>query len=65
MSPFPAGDHKAAINRRESMTYTDINDPQKKNRLGTVSKNVLLEVSQRQPHPQFRCGARQIDVWFA
>ena len=21
-SPFPAGDHKAAINRRESMTYT-------------------------------------------
>ena len=34
------------MNRRESMTNTDINntnDPQKKYRLGTVSKNILLE----------------------
>ena len=36
VSTFPAGDHKAAMNRRESMTNT--NDPQKKYRNGTVSK---------------------------
>ena len=41
VSPFPAGDHKAAMNRRKSMKNT--NDPQKKYRLGTVSKNILLE----------------------
>ena len=45
-SPTPAGDHKAALNRRESMTnprhkYTD--DPQKKYRFGTASKNILPE----------------------
>ena len=41
-----AGDHKAAMNKRESMTTQDINntnDPQKKYRLGMVSKNILLE----------------------
>ena len=42
VSPFPAGDHKAHINRRtqrHSKHKTEnINDPQKKNRLGTVSK---------------------------
>ena len=46
VSPFPAGDHKAAMNRRKSMTITrhnNTNDPQKKYRLGTVSKNILLE----------------------
>ena len=32
VSPFPAGDHKAAMNRRGSMTN-----------IGTVSKNILLE----------------------
>ena len=32
VSPFPAGDHKASINRNK------INDPQKKRRLGTISK---------------------------
>ena len=31
VSPFPAGDHKAAMNRRESMRNT--NDPQRKYRL--------------------------------
>ena len=46
VSPFPAGDHKAAKNRRGSMTNTrhkklnNTNDPQKKYRLGTVSKNI-------------------------
>ena len=39
-SPFPAGDHKAAMNRQESMT--NINDTQKKHRLGTLSKTILL-----------------------
>ena len=43
VSPFPSGDHKAEMNRHESMTKQDINstnDPQKKYRLGTVSKNI-------------------------
>ena len=43
VSPFPAGDHKAHINRRSQMhskhkTEKNIKDPQKKYRLGTVSK---------------------------
>ena len=40
VNPFPAGDRKAAVNRRESMKTQGINntnDPQKKYRLGTVS----------------------------
>ena len=47
VSPFPAADYKAAMNRRESMTNTtyinNTNVPIKKYRLGTVSKNILLE----------------------
>ena len=46
VSPFPSGDHKVAMNRRESLTNTihnNRNDPQKKYRLGTVGKNILLE----------------------
>ena len=46
VSPFPAGDHKAAMNRRKNMTKQDINntnDPQKKYRLGTVSKNISMK----------------------
>ena len=43
-----AGDHKAAMNRRESMRNTNdsknTNDPQKKYRLGTVSKIFYLRV---------------------
>ena len=43
VSPFPAGDHKAHINRRaQNIANTrqnkNIKDPQKKYRLGTVSK---------------------------
>ena len=42
VSPFPAGDHKAAMNRRESMRNTRHKkltiDPQKKYPLGTVCK---------------------------
>ena len=41
VSPFPAGDHKAAMNRRESMTNTS-----RKHFSGG-----LKTVSQRQPHP--------------
>ena len=69
VSRFPADDQKAAMNRRESMRSTrhkNTNDPQKKYRLGTVSKNILLEglnrVSRRQPHSYFRSGSRHIDV---
>ena len=39
VSPFPAGNHKAARNRQDSIIKTNNNmDPQKKHRLGTVSK---------------------------
>ena len=43
VSPFPTGDHKAQINRciqrhNKHKTEKNINDPQKKYRLGTVSK---------------------------
>ena len=47
VSPFPAGDHKALINRRarkhKKQDRNNINDPQKKHRLVMVSKNILLE----------------------
>ena len=41
VSPFPAGDHKAHISRRphrHTRKNKSIKDPQKKYRLGTVSK---------------------------
>ena len=43
VSPFPAGDHKAHINRRpqrqsKHKTEKNIKDPQKKYRLGTIGK---------------------------
>ena len=43
VSPYPAGDHKLHINRRakrhsKHKTEKNIKDPQKKYRLGTVSK---------------------------
>ena len=44
-SPFPAGDHQAQINihaQRHNKHKTQ-NETQKKYRLGTVSKNILLE----------------------
>ena len=43
VSLFPAGDHKAARNRREAEQTQDINntkDPQKKYRLGSVRKKI-------------------------
>ena len=46
VSPFPAGDHKAAWTDAKAWQSQDINntnDPQKKYHLGTVSKNILLE----------------------
>ena len=44
VSPFPAGDHKASVNRRaRKHDKNKTRDPQKKHRLGTVSKNILLE----------------------
>ena len=72
VSPFPAGGHKTAMNRRESMTNTkhdNKNDPQKKHHLVTVSKNIFTEglrlVLWYKPHPYFKCGSRSIDNWFA
>ena len=46
VSPFKSGDHKASINRRARKhikNKTEITDPRKNNRIGTVSKNILLE----------------------
>ena len=48
VGPFPAGDHKAHINRRIQMhskhkTKKNIKDPQKKYRHGTVSKIFYLK----------------------
>ena len=43
ISPFPAGDHKAVTNRRAKQNWNNINKPQKKHRLGTASKTILLE----------------------
>ena len=46
VSPFPAGDHKAARTDAKAWQSQDINntnDPQKKYHLGMVSKNILLE----------------------
>ena len=47
VSPFPAGDHKASkTDVHKSITKqdrNDMNDPQKKHRLGTGSKNILLK----------------------
>ena len=38
VNPFPAGKHRASTNRREQKHRNYIYDPQKKHRLGTVSK---------------------------
>ena len=46
VSPFPAGDHKASTDVHESITKQErnnINDPQKKHRLETASKIILLK----------------------
>ena len=47
VSPFPAGVHKASIKRsarkHSQKDRNNINDPQKKHRIGTVSKKILLE----------------------
>ena len=70
VSPFPAGDHKAHINRRAQMQRKhkteSIKDPQKKYRLGMVSKifywRALTSLTVHRPYPLFRCGSRHIDV---
>ena len=46
VSSFTTGDHKAAMNRQkkhDTQNRNNTNDPQKKYRLRTVSKNSLLE----------------------
>ena len=74
VSPFPTGDHEEHFNRRTQRhskykTEKNIKDPQKKYRLGTVSKifycRASIGLTVHQPHPKFRCGSRHIDVWFA
>ena len=71
--PFPAGDHKAQINRRAQKHYKhktekNINDPQKKYRLRTVSKNILLEGLNWFHGDNLTLNSdvdQDIDIWFA
>ena len=70
VSTFAVGDHKTAMNRKKaSQNINNKSFPQKKHRLGTLSNNFftggLKLVLWYQPPPKFRCGSRQIDVWFA
>ena len=73
VSPFPAGDHKAQINRcaqrhNKHKTEKNIIDPQKKYRLGTVSKNILLEGLNRFHGANLTLNSdvdQGIDNWFA
>ena len=63
VSPFSAGDHKAYFNR-----CAQRNDPQKKCRLGTVSKNILLEGLNRFNGANLTLNSdvdQDIDIWFA
>ena len=50
----------------QTWTINNKNDPQKKQHLGTVCKNIftggLILVLLYQPHPYFRCGSIQTDV---
>ena len=47
VSPFPADDHRHQLTNRTQKHVTqdrnNMNDPQKKYRLGTVTKNILLK----------------------
>ena len=72
VSPFPAGDHKARINRHaQGITNTrqkHINDPPKKCRLGTVSKNISLEGLSRFHGANLTLNSdvdQDIVIWFA
>ena len=53
----------------QTLNINSKNDPQKKHRLGMVSKNSFTGrhklVLWYQLHPNSRCGSRKIDVWFA
>ena len=52
VSTFPAGAHKAARHRQDKMTKANKKDPQKKYRLGTVSKKITgwLKIVPRYNH---------------
>ena len=75
VSPFPTGDHKAIINRRGVQMHSK--DKTEKHIRSTKvppwngQLNILLEglktvfLTVHQPHPYFRCGSRNIDIWFA
>ena len=74
VSPFPAGDHKAYLNRHvqkysKHKTEKTIKDPQRSTALERSVKyftgGFKPGLTVHQPHPKFRCGSRHIDVWFA
>ena len=70
VSPFQQMTSRLQWTDKKAWQTRNINykkDPQKKHRLGTVSKKItggLKLVLWYQPHPYFRCGPRQIDIWF-
>ena len=65
-SPFPAGDHKAVMNRQESMTNINNKMIHKEappwNGQYNIFTGELKLVLWLQPHSYFRCGSRQIDT---
>ena len=69
-SPFPAGNHKAQINRR-AQRHNKHKTYKIHKRSTALEQSVkyftggLKPVSRRQPHPYFRYGSRHIDIWFA
>ena len=69
ISPFQAGDHKAAMNRQDCMT--DTKDKKRIHKRSTaLERSVLFSVGLKlvslyQPQLYFRCGSRYIYVWFA
>ena len=69
VSPFPLGDHKTAMNRRQSLKNTQKNQMihKRSTALERSVKNILLEGLNpfQAANLTFRCGARHIDVWFA
>ena len=73
VSLFPAGDHKAQINRRvqrhnKHKTEKNIKDPKRSTAMERSVKYFtggLKPVLRRQPHPLFKFGSRHIDIWFA
>ena len=71
VSSFPAGDHKAQINKRIQRHNKHKTEKKVHKRSTALERSVeyftrgLKPVSRRQPHPYIKCGSRHIYIWFA